>query len=451
MVISPSPKRRTFIALGGSFLLAGCLFTNDDTADQQTPTSPSLDSSRLQEAASREVPDTGPTYPVTIEESYLERGRERTRDLLVQYEDRVDEVDAGDEKDEMREMASRAETALQDSQAADTDSRALREIRAARADATEALWTAKAALNEVNRNDALEARSPVRDQLQDLRNRNWYIGPDIDATIVAAYKVEDWTMACEEALSEAETQEAFLDAYRVGKTAERVETARAFLDNASYFVEQLQAQKTTTDYASSFKDAVETIVPSLTETVNDERIGEKYPTEPEEMFDHEISTASAELVSRAAGGTAYHTNWMKRYEQQDGLAGALLYAIAGRRDLSVFEDVRAAVEEDGDAYPRLEAADRVDDAMRDIVETVADARQNPTHEFIESFLIRRLAIEISVADRRMKSVLEDNSDDARIYDAALELWGDPTLAGKRLDETQTAITTVFNEIGESSS
>lgn len=168
------------------------------------------------------------------------------------------------------------------------------------------------------------------------------------------------------------------------------------------------------------------------------------------MFDHEISNVSAELISRAAGGTTYHTNLMMRYEYRENLAGALLYAIAGRRDLSIFEDVRAAIEEDGDAYSRLESADRVDDAKRNIVETVANTRQNLTYKFVESFLIRRIAIEISVSDRRMKSVLEGDYTDAQIYDAALELWGNPTLAEKRLAEHQTAIGSVFEKIGRNS-
>ena len=444
MQSSPSLKRRAFLALGGSALVAGCTsLAGSDTGSPTTTSLPPLDHERLRQAASRRVPENPPEAPVDGMDTYLERGRRRTRELLARFDERIGDVGDDADIEGMREIASRAETALQKSTTADVNSRALVEVRSARSDAAEALWWARAVLGEVNLGDALDTRRPVRDRLSEFRQRNWYIGPGIDTTLVAAKRVEGWADACENAIDAADSQEAISRVYRIGKAAGRVEAARSFLDDATFFVERLRMSETT-DYAAAFEDVVDSVGNSLLKTVDS--IDPRYAEKPKEMFEHEISNASAELVSRAYGGTAYHANWLREFKSSGAAASALVYATATSRDLRVFKDTRSAIEENGSVYPRLESADRIDDAKRGLVTTIEDVWQNPTHPGVESFHVYQLAIEVGNADHRMKTVLEGNYTEGQIYDAALELWAVPTLAEKRLVKQSTAITDLFEEI-----
>jgi len=362
--------RRGVLALAGSTVLAGC----GALPGLGGSSPPDLDAARLGEIASREVPTTPQTVPVTIADEHVQGHADRAQALLSEAPLPFDEgeIPNGAMREEMNTAAETARSTLEESQNAASPYEAISVLRDARGKGR-AVATAWAYADEgLRRGDLEDDADALAGDVAAFRDRLSYVGDDPVRAMLVYEPVESLVAS---AANDADgwpedprTTRLAENLVSVGEYAADLERGRAALTDATYLFDGLRGDLTTSrNLAETFEGALDELLDTLrTETADVDG------TDPvSAVVDADIEGSLVEiplqyLHSDIARGGSITTH------REDGEVASALVAV--HRELTrvrAFQDLRERVES-GESYA-VESAEDVATLREDAVTAIERA------------------------------------------------------------------------------
>ncbi|MFC6988526.1 hypothetical protein ACFQJD_07025 [Haloplanus sp. GCM10025708] len=320
-------RRRGFLGVVAAAALAGCSDALDDEPTR-------LDGAELTALADSETPSVPKSVPVSIAPAYLDRSERRARDLLDVVPDPLEPRHVPNEaiRDDISRARERAREALDRAASAATPFERMAALRSARADAANASGAWRAVDEAYERADVVNAAPALAEDVHAFRDQLTYVGGDaVDAVLVYA-PVERRVRSAANDVSRLTNGEFARpeNALTVGEASERLERARASLDDAHHLAER-HAESVAS--ARDLGDRLSRATADLESAVDAE-----YRTLPEESaegsayVDRDVGDTPAAWVLQQAYGDL---DWMREEVAERRSAGYLADAVLAAHEALV--------------------------------------------------------------------------------------------------------------------
>lgn len=386
--MSPSTTRRGLLTVAGATLLAGCsrLDSSDDEFEKVYP-------GDLREIASTDenTPVVADSRPVEIDEARLAASAQRVSELVdgLPIPFGPEHLPNGHIRRRLTNAATNATDHISAARTAGSRLFALERLRMARADARYAAagWAfVDRGLTEAT----LQAdHRAIVSEAQSTRENIAYLGADpVDAALVYGLTEQYLDSALRNRRQPGRGESSQL--LTVAEWGDRVELARAHVDDGQYLYDQFQSSlpDSATSVEQSLTDAVDTLTDELWSG------GDDLPPEPTEMDDdnQHLWQLRHDLRDAAAGG-------VERVTSSPGPASSLLAATRGLTDQLAYDRLRTRID-DGEAFGATEAAD-VLDGRTAAVEAIRTALEETSRPALARPILADTARSVSFADERI--------------------------------------------------
>ncbi|MFB6124149.1 MAG: hypothetical protein ABEJ78_11910 [Haloferacaceae archaeon] len=227
--------RRGFLGVVTAAALAGC-----GGAFEDEPTR--LDGEALAALADREAPAVHESVPAPIESAYLDRVERRARDLLAVVPDPLEPRHVPNEaiRNDIAQARTRSRDALDRAASAAAPFERMGALRSARGDAAYASGAWRAVDEAYERADVVNAAPALAEDVRAFRNGLDYVGGDVLPAVLVYAPVERCVRSAKNDVSRLVDGEFRRpeNPLAVGDASERLERARASLDDARHLAQR---------------------------------------------------------------------------------------------------------------------------------------------------------------------------------------------------------------------
>jgi hypothetical protein len=413
---TPTPTRRTVLALVGSAATAGC--TSLPIGDQHDTTE--IDGVSLRKLAARAEAMPPQTLPVAISPGYLDSAESRARELLDEVPSPLTETEIpnGVIRERVVDARENATAALKRASKAASPYQRLLELEHARGDArfVAAAWAAVG--DRLTRDDVVAEASGLRQAIDDFRGRWEYVGSDPVRSVVVHETIEDRVRSATgdvENLRDGRTHQPG-DVLDVGELAEEAERARTNVATAGHVYEQysdsLDERRETN---SAFSAARETLVAAVRERTR-ERFGTSGDQpDPTSLVERNVDGTPAASVLRDLSRDLQFADWED--ESAEWVANDVLRAHEQLVRHRALDAVRRRIEA-GEDFTVERVAD-VERARNDADAAVSAVLSGSDVSVLTRNLVPEIARRAEFADDRLAD-LDDTVRAARLDEIVAE-------------------------------